>query len=231
MKTLGLIGGMSWESTAIYYRHLNELARERLGGLHSAKLLMWSFDFAEVAERQHAGDWAGAAALMTVAACRLERAGAEALVICTNTMHKVADEVQRAVPLPILHIADATAGAIRLTACRRPALLATRFTMEQDFYKRRLHERHGIEAAVPDERGRDLIHRVIYDELCRGIATPQSKAAYLEVIDRLRRDAGIDGVILGCTEITMLIGPEDLDLPVFDTTRIHCESAMNFALS
>jgi aspartate racemase len=228
MRTLGLIGGMSWESTAIYYRHLNELARERLGGLHSARLLLWSFDFAAVAERQHAGDWAGAAELLVDAARRLERGGAEALVLCTNTMHKLADEVQAAVPVPLLHIADATAAAVRGAGCRRPALLATRFTMEQGFYRERLRDRHGLETVVPDEAGRAAVHGIIYEELCRGVVRPESKAAYLDEIAKLRR-AGADGVILGCTEITMLIGQADLNLPVFDTTRLHAEAAIDFA--
>lgn len=230
MKTLGLIGGMSWESTAIYYRHLNEIARDRLGGLHSAKLLLWSFDFAEVAARQHAGDWDGASAMMTEAARRLEDGGAEALVICTNTMHKLAEAVEASVGIPLVHIADATAVRLKAAGVRRPALLATRFTMEEDFYTGRLRDRHGIDAIVPDERGRDLIHRIIYEELCRGVTSPASKAAYLDEIERLRR-AGADGVILGCTEITMLIGAEDTDLPVLDTTRIHAEAAMEFALA
>ncbi len=231
MRTLGLIGGMSWESTAIYYRHLNEIARDRLGGLHSARLLLSSFDFAEVAECQHRGDWAGAAVLMIDAATRLSLAGAEALVICTNTMHKLADDVQSAVPsLPVLHIADATAEAVKRRGCRRPALLATRFTMEQDFYKGRLRGRHGIEALVPDAAGRETVHRIIYEELCRGVVRPESKAAYLDLIAKLKA-AGADGVILGCTEITMLIGEDDVDLPVFDTTRIHAERAMDFALA
>jgi aspartate racemase len=229
MRTLGLIGGMSWESTAIYYRHLNELARERLGGLHSARLLLWSFDFADVAERQHAGDWAGAAGLLVDAARRLERGGAEALVLCTNTMHKLAGEVQAAVPVPLLHIADATAAAVQATGCRRPALLATRFTMEQGFYRDRLRDRHGLETVVPDEAGRAVVHGVIYEELCRGVVRPGSKAAYLDEIAKLRRMMGADGVILGCTEITMLIGQADLDLPVFDTTRLHAEAAIDFA--
>jgi aspartate racemase len=228
MRTLGLIGGMSWESTAIYYRHLNELARERLGGLHSARLLLWSFDFADVAERQHAGDWAGAADLLVDAARRLERGGAEALVLCTNTMHKLADEVQAAMPIPLLHIADATAAAVQGTGCRRPALLATRFTMEQGFYRERLRDRHGLETVVPDEAGRAVVHGIIYEELCRGVVRPESKAAYLDEIGKLRRQ-GADGVILGCTEITMLIGQADLDLPVFDTTRLHAEAAIDFA--
>jgi aspartate racemase len=230
VKTLCLIGGMSWESTAIYYRHLNELARERLGGLHSARLLLWSFDFAEVAERQHAADWDGAARLLVDAARRLERGGAEALLICTNTMHRMAGDVEKAVRIPLLHIADATARAVKASTSRRPALLATRFTMEQEFYKGRLRDRHGIEVIVPDETGREVVHRIIYEELCRGEVKEQSKAAYLELVDRLRA-AGADGVVLGCTEITMLISQSDLDIPVFDTTRIHAETAMDFALS
>ncbi|PSC03030.1 aspartate/glutamate racemase [Alsobacter soli] len=230
MRILGLIGGMSWESTALYYRHLNEIARDRLGGLHSAKVLLWSFDFAEIAECQSQGDWDGATALMIDAARRLQAGGAEALVICTNTMHKMAEELERASGLPVLHIADATAQAIRRTACARPLLLATRFTMEQAFYRERLRQRHGIDCVIPDEADRALVHRIIYEELCRGVVSPDSKAAYLDVIDRLRRSEGVDGVILGCTEITMLIGAGDVDFPVFDTTRLHAESAMAFAI-
>ena len=229
MRMLGLIGGMSWESTAIYYRYLNEIARERLGGLHSARLLLWSFDFAQVAEKQHDGDWDGAAALLVHAARSLESAGAEAMVICTNTMHRVAAELEAEVSVPLIHIADATAASIKEAGLRRPALLATRFTMEQDFYKGRLRESHGVDALVPDRDGRDLVHRVIYDELCRGVVREESKQAYLSEIERLRA-RGADSVILGCTEIGMLIGQEDLDLPVFDTTRIHAEAAMDFAL-
>ena len=230
MKTLGLIGGMSWESTAIYYRHLNEMVRERLGGLHSARLLLWSFDFDEVAQRQHAGDWEGAGALMADAARRLKAGGAEGLVICTNTMHKLADAAQEAAGLPLIHIADATAAAIRAAGVKRPLLLATRYTMEQDFYKGRLAQRHGIEPLVPNEPGRAMIHRVIYEELCRGIVSPVSKDAYLALIAQLQSEEDIDGVILGCTEITMLIGEGDLALPVFDTTRIHAQAAVDFAL-
>ena len=230
MKTLGLIGGMSWESTAIYYRHLNEIVRERLGGLHSAKLLLWSFDFADIAAKQNAGDWDGAAVLLADAARKLEAAGAEGLVICTNTMHRMADEVQAAVSIPLIHIADATAIAVKRAGVARPALLATRFTMEQDFYKGRLAERHGLQPVVPDTAGRDMVHRVIYDELCQGIVSETSKTAYIAEVDRLRRDNGIDGVIMGCTEITMLIGADDFDIPVFDTTRIHAEAAIEFAL-
>ncbi|RWB72064.1 MAG: aspartate/glutamate racemase family protein [Mesorhizobium sp.] len=231
MKTLGLIGGMSWESTAIYYRLLNGIVRERLGGLHSAKLLLWSFDFAEIAERQHAGDWDGAGALLVEAARRLEAGGAEGLVICTNTMHKLADAVQAATSIPLIHIADATGHAVVAASVKRPALLATRFTMEQDFYKGRLTDKYGLEPVVPDQAGREIVHKVIYDELCQGIIRPDSKSAYLDEVGRLRRTDQVDSVIMGCTEITMLIGQGDFDIPVFDTTRIHAEAAVDFALS
>jgi amino-acid racemase len=230
MKTLGLIGGMSWESTAIYYRLLNEVVRERLGGLHSARLLLWSFDFAEIAERQHAGDWQGAGILLIDAARKLEAGGAEGLLICTNTMHRLADAVQGAVSIPLIHIADATAVTVGQAGVNRPALLATRFTMEQDFYKGRLIEKYGLQPVVPDQAGRDMVHRVIYDELCQGIVTEASKAAYIDEVARMRRDEKIDSVIMGCTEITMLIGQQDFDIPVFDTTRIHAEAAVEFAL-
>ena len=231
MKTLGLLGGMSWESTAIYYRLLNEIVRERLGGLHSAKLLLWSFDFAQIAERQHTGDWEGASALLVEAARGLEAAGAQGLVICTNTMHKLAGEVQAAVSIPLIHIADATARAVVEAGVRRPALLATRFTMEQDFYKGRLADKYGLQPVVPDQAGRDMVHKVIYDELCQGIVKDNSKAAYIAEVGRMRRDEKVDGVIMGCTEITMLIGQGDFEIPVFDTTRIHAEAAIDFALS
>ncbi|MDG4898075.1 aspartate/glutamate racemase family protein [Mesorhizobium sp. WSM4976] len=231
MKTLGLIGGMSWESTAIYYRLLNEIVRERLGGLHSAKLLLWSFDFAEIAERQHAGDWDGAGSLLVDAARRLEAGGAEGLVICTNTMHKLADAVQAAVSIPLIHIADATGRAVVKAGVKRPALLATRFTMEQDFYRGRLVDKHGLEPVVPNQAGREMVHKVIYDELCQGIVRPESKSAYLDEVGRMRRADRVDSVIMGCTEITMLIGQGDFDIPVFDTTRIHAEAAVEFALS
>ncbi|ESZ34175.1 MULTISPECIES: aspartate/glutamate racemase family protein [unclassified Mesorhizobium] len=230
MKTLGLIGGMSWESTAIYYRLLNEIVRERLSGLHSAKLLLYSFDFAEIAGRQHHGDWDSAGVLLADAARKLEAGGAEGLLICTNTMHKLADRVQAAVSIPLIHIADATAVAVKGAGVKRPALLATRFTMEQDFYKGRLTEKYGLQPVVPDQAGRDMVHQVIYDELCRGIVSAASKAAYIDEVARLRRDEKIDGVIMGCTEITMLIGERDFDIPVFDTTRIHAEAAVAFML-
>lgn len=231
MKTLGLIGGMSWESTAIYYRLLNEIVREQLGGLHSAKLLLWSFDFAEIAERQHAGDWEGAGVLLVEAARKLEAGGAEGLVICTNTMHKLAEAMQAAISIPLIHIADATGQAVVAAGVKRPALLATRFTMEQDFYKGRLTDKYGLEPVVPDQAGRDMVHKVIYDELCLGIVKGESKSAYLDEVGRMRRNDRVDGVIMGCTEITMLIGQGDFDIPVFDTTRIHAEAAIDFALS
>ena len=230
MKTIGLLGGMSWESTAIYYRLLNEIVRDRLGGLHSAQLLLHSFDFAEIAERQHEGDWKGAAALLVEAARKLEMAGAEGLIICTNTMHKLADEVQAAISIPIVHIADATGEAVKKAGVKRPALLATRFTMEQDFYKGRRAERYGLEPVVPDEAGREIVHKIIYDELCQGLVIEASKEAYIAEIKRMWLNDNIDGVIMGCTEITMLIGQRDFDMPVFDTTRIHAEAAVAFML-
>jgi aspartate racemase len=209
---------------------LNEIVRERLGGLHSAKLLLHSFDFAEIAERQHHGDWDGAGALLADAARKLEAGGAEGLLICTNTMHKLADQVQAAVSIPLVHIADATAVAVKGAGVGRPALLATRFTMEQDFYKGRLADKYGLSPVVPDAAGRGMVHRVIYDELCQGIVTDASKTAYIEEAERLRREEAADSIIMGCTEITMLIGERDFDIPVFDTTRIHAEAAVEFML-
>jgi aspartate racemase len=229
MKTIGLIGGMSWESTAVYYRLLNEIARERLGGLHSAQLLMWSFDFAEIEALQAAGDWKGATERMVGAAQALDRGGADCVVICTNTMHKMADAVSGSVSIPLIHIADGTGAAIRQTECRRPILLATRYTMEQDFYRKRLEDVHNVKAVVPDEAGRDLVHRVIYEELCRGIVLPASKAAYVDLVNRMQRTEGADGVILGCTEITLLLSPDDFTIPVFDTTLLHARAAFEFA--
>jgi aspartate racemase len=228
VKTIGLIGGLSWESTAIYYRLLNEAVRRRFGGLHSAKLLLWSFDFAEIETLQASGDWRAATALMADAARRLERAGADCLVICSNTMHRMAPEVEAAVALPLIHIADATAAAVKASASRRPLLLATRYTMEQPFYKARLAQRHGVEAMVPDDADRETVHRIIYEELCQGLVRPESKAAYLEVVAR-GRAKGADGVIFGCTEVGMIIADGDFDIPVFDTTLLHAEAAIAFA--
>jgi aspartate racemase len=229
MKTLGLLGGMSSESTAIYYRLLNEGVNARRGGLSAAKLILWSFDFADIAARQAEGDWAGLARSLADAACALERAGADAVMICANTMHKMADEVQAAIGVPLLHIADATGEAILATPSRRPALLATRYTMEQDFISGRLFDRFGVDAVIPDEADRIELHRIIYDELCLGMVKPESKAAVLAMIERLRAQ-GADGVILGCTELGMVLTQDEMDLPVFDTALIHVRAAVDFAL-
>ncbi len=229
MKTLGLIGGMSWESTTTYYRLINEATKARLGGLHSAPLLLYSFDFAPVAELQAAGKWAKLETGMIHAARRLEGAGADGIVICTNTMHKLYDAVQAAIDIPVLHIVDATAAAMQAQRCKQPILLATRYTMEQAFYKGRFADKFGIDARVPDEPGRTAVHTIIYDELCRGIVTPAAKATYLHEIEILAK-RGADSVILGCTEVGMLIGAGDTALPVFDTTEIHARSAVDFAL-
>ena len=229
MKTLGLIGGLSWESTAIYYRLINEATKARLGGLHSAPMLLWSFDFAPVAEHQMAGAWGDLETAMVDAARRLTNAGAEALLICSNTMHKLHEAVQASVTVPVLHIADATAAAILKKGCRNPILLATRFTMEQQFYTGRLRDMHGIRTVLPDEAARTSVHTIIYNELCQGIVRPESKETYLAEIAKLsRQDA--DSVILGCTEVGMLIGQRDIDLPVFDTTEIHATAAVDYAL-
>ena len=229
MKTIGLVGGMSWESTAIYYRYLNELARARLGGLHSAQLLMWSFDFAEIEALQTSGDWKTAIVKMIDAARRLERGGAQCIVICTNTMHKMADDVQQAIEIPLIHIADATAIAIKKSSASKVGLLATRYTMEQEFYKGRLVEKHGLQVLVPEESERTVIHDIIYRELCQGVIRPESKQQYLEVIAHLR-ERGAESVILGCTEIGLLIKSDDLDMPLFDSTLIHAEAAIDFAM-
>lgn len=230
MKTIGLIGGMSWESTVVYYQLLNRMARERLGGLHSAKLLMWSFDFAEIEALQASGDWDGATAAMVEAAQSVERGGAECIVICTNTMHKMAGDVSNAVGIPLIHIADATAAEIKSRGAQRPLLLATRYTMEQDFYKGRLAQQHGIEATVPDYAGRTTVHDIIYDELCQGIVSETSKARYLDVVGSATR-AGADSVIFGCTEVGLLVSQSDFEVPVFDTTALHAKAALDFALA
>lgn len=230
MKTIGLIGGMSWESTAVYYRLLNEIVRARLGGLHSAELLLWSFDFHEVEACQAAERWDEATALMVEAAGRLERGGAELLLICTNTMHKMAADVQAAVSIPLLHIADATAVPIRRRGLKQVGLLATAYTMEQDFYRGRLAAEHGLEVLVPDAAGRRIVHDIIYDELCRGVVRPQSKARYQEVAAELVA-RGAEAIVLGCTEVGLLIGEDDVPAPVFDSTRLHAEAAVEMALA
>ena len=228
-RLIGLIGGMSWESSAEYYRLINQGVRARLGGVRSARVVMWSFDFGEIEALQHAGDWAGAAALLVDAARRLERAGAETVLICTNTMHRMAGEVQAAIGVPLLHIADPTAERIVASGVRRVGLLGTAFTMEQDFYKGRLAARHGLEVLVPGDADRTEVHRVIYEELVQGRVLASSREVYRGVIARLVM-RGAEAVILGCTEIMLLVGPEDSTVPLFDTTAIHAEAAVAFAL-
>ncbi|QEL26095.1 aspartate/glutamate racemase family protein [Bosea sp. F3-2] len=227
MATIGLIGGMSWESTAVYYRLLNEGVRARAGGLHSADVLLHSLDFADIAEMQAQGDWAAAGAALADSARRLERAGASCLVLCTNTMHKVADQIIGATKLPFLHLADVTARAIRAAGARRPLLLATRFTMEQSFYRDRLRA-FGVEALVPQPQERDEVHRIIYEELCRGRVEPVSRERYRAIVERAVREEGADGVILGCTEIMLLVSQADFPVPVFDTTALHVAAALDF---
>lgn len=229
MKTLGLIGGMSWESTIPYYRILNERVRQRLGGLHSAKVLLHSVDFAGIEALQRADDWDAAGAILAEVARGLRAAGADALVICTNTMHLVAPAIEAAVDVPLLHIADATAARIRAAGLSRVALLGTRFTMERDFYRRRI-EAAGIQVIVPEAAQRERVHRVIYDELCLGRILDASRDAYRTLIDDLVA-RGAQGVILGCTEIGLLVGEGDASVPLFDTTRIHAEAAADWSLA
>ncbi|MFT3822066.1 MAG: aspartate/glutamate racemase family protein [Rubrivivax sp.] len=229
MKTIGLIGGMSWESTIPYYRQINETIRNRLGGLHSAKVILFSVDFHDIEQLQHAGEWDEAGEVLAHAAAALERAGAQGLVICTNTMHKVAGQVQAAAAIPLLHIADPTAAAIKAAGLNTVGLLGTRFTMEQDFYRFRLERDHGLNVLIPEERDRALVHKVIYDELCLGVVREESRRAYVDVIDRLA-SKGAQAVILGCTEISLLIRPEDARIPLFDTTAIHATAAADWAL-
>ena len=230
MKTLGLIGGMSWQSTAHYYARINQLVAERLGGLHSAQLLLYSVDFDELQQLQHAGDWAGAARLLVDAARRLERGGADALVICANTMHLVAPGIESAVTLPLIHVADATAKAVKGRGFRTVALLGTRFTMEKDFYRQRLERQHGLRVMLPDAAEREVIHRIIFQELCKGEVRPESHQAFFGVIGRLAA-AGAEGAILGCTEFTLFGGQPDAGIPLFDTTEIHARAAVDWALS
>jgi aspartate racemase len=229
MQTIGLIGGMSWESTLPYYRLLNETVRDQLGGLHSARLVLYSVDFHDIERLQHAGDWVGAGARMADAARALQSAGADFIVLCTNTMHKVAPAIEAAVAIPLLHIADATAVAIKSDGLQRVGLLGTRFTMEQAFYRERL-ERRGIDVLVPGEADREIVHRIIYDELCLGQIREDSRAQYRRIIAGLVDD-GAQAVILGCTEIALLVGSADAPVPLFDTTRIHALAAVERALA
>ena len=229
MKTIGLIGGMSWESSLEYYRIINETVRERMGGHHSCDCLMYSVDFGIIEKLQHEGRWDELTRIMVEAALRLEQGGAEFIVICTNTMHRMATDIEFACRIPLLHIADATAEKILAQGLKKVALLGTRFTMEQDFYKVRIREKHGIEVLVPSPRDMETVHRVIYDELVMGNIRIESKNSYLEIIKRLA-DNGAEGVILGCTEIPLLVRQEDCAVPVFDTTRIHAEAAVDRAI-
>lgn len=229
MHTIGLIGGMSWESTIPYYRIINETIKAELGGLHSAKIVLFSVDFHEIEVLQRAGDWDRAGQLLANAAKALQAAGADLLVLCTNTMHKVADQITAAVTIPLLHIADATGVVIRDAGLQTVGLIGTRFTMEQPFYAERLREQFGLRVLTPDADDRALVHRVIYEELCLGRIELASQRAYREVIKRLI-DAGAEAVILGCTEISLLVGPADASVPVFDTTAIHARAAALFAL-
>ena len=229
MKTIGLIGGMSWESTVTYYQILNKTVKQRLGGLHSAKILLYSVDFAQIEAFQANGQWEESAEVLAQAAENLEKAGADFLVICTNTMHRVAPQVQRRVSVPLLHIAEATAEALKEAGISRVGLLGTRYTMTQDFYKAKLQER-GIDVVIPEEAGVELVNRVIYEELCLGIVKEDSRRQFSAIIDGLK-DRGAQGVILGCTEIGLLISQGDSSLPVFDTTYIHAEKAAMYALA
>lgn len=230
MKTIGLIGGMSWESTVPYYRQINETVKAELGGLHSARVVLYSLDFHEVERLQHAGDWDAAGALLADAARALQAAGAEVLVLCTNTMHKVAPAIEAAVRLPLLHIADPTAEAVRAAGVSRVGLLGTRFTMEQPFYRDRLQDRFGLEVLVPPESDRESVHRIIYDELCVGRIVDASRADYRRVMADLV-DRGAQAIILGCTEISLLVGEHDATVPLFDTTALHARAAALWSLA
>jgi len=228
-KVIGVIGGLSWESSAEYYRILNEAVRARLGGLHSARVLMWSFDFAEIEALQASGRWDEATALMIDAAQRLERGGADFVLIASNTMHRMAADVQAAIGVPLMHIADPTAERIKAAGVSRVGLLGTAFTMEQDFYKGRLASEHGLEVLVPDAADRADVHRIIYDELVQGRVEPSSRAIYRAVMARLV-ERGAQAIILGCTEIMLLVGAEDSSVPLYDTTTLHAEAAVEQAL-
>ncbi len=229
MKTIGMIGGMSWESSLEYYRIVNETVKLRLGGLHSAQCLLYSVDFAEIERLQHAARWDEAGQVMAEAAQRLERGGADFIVLCTNTMHKLAPAIEAAVRIPMLHIADPTAEAIRAAGITRIGLLGTAFTMEQDFYRGRLSEKFGLDVLIPEADERAIVHRVIYEELVLGIVKDESRAAYRRIIDHLV-ERGAQGIILGCTEIMLLIAPDDCPVPSFDTTTLHAVAAAEMAI-
>lgn len=230
MKTIGLIGGMSWESTVPYYRLINETIKERLGGLHSAKIILYSVDFHEVEQLQRAGDWETAGMLLANAARSLEAAGADFLVLCTNTMHKVAPSIEAAVAIPLFHIADPTATEVKRAGHATVGLLGTRFTMEEPFYRDRLREHHGLHVIIPNAQERDSIHRIIYDELCLGLVLPESRSEFQRVIAGLASQ-GAEAIILGCTEISLLVSQQDTKFPLFDTTAIHARAAAKAALA
>ncbi|MGJ0479841.1 aspartate/glutamate racemase family protein [Pantoea agglomerans] len=230
MKVIGLLGGMSWESTALYYRILNQQVKQRLGGLHSAELVLYSVDFQRIEQLQAAGEWQQAGEILADAARNLERAGAQFIVLCTNTMHKVAAQISAATEIPLLHIADATGRRIQQAGVQKVGLLATRFTMEQDFYRGRLQQQFGLEVITPDEADRLFVHEVIYDELCLGEINPASRLRYREIMQTLVAQ-GAEAIILGCTEIILLVDATDACVPLFDTTLIHAEEAVIQALS
>ena len=230
MKRIGLLGGMSWESSAEYYRLINQAARDRLGGLHSADCLLRSVDFTEIEELQRASEWRRAGERLAREAAALQTAGAELLVLCTNTMHKVADAIIAAIDIPFVHIADTSAHAVQTQGLSTVGLLATAYTMEQDFYTGRLRDEHGLSVLVPDPPDRRLVHDVIYDELCQGVVNDRSRAEYRRIMRDLA-DRGAEGILLGCTEIDLLVGAADSIVPVFDTTRLHAERAVELALS
>jgi len=230
MKTIGLLGGMSWESTATYYREINEGIKANLGGLHSAKIALFSVDFEEIEKLQHANDWAATAEVLADAGKKVEQAGADFLLICTNTMHKVASDIEAAISIPLLHLADATGQRLSEAGVDRVGLLGTRFTMEQDFYKQRLTDKFGIEVLVPEPDEIEIVHRVIYEELCLGQIKDDSRAQYIDIIHNLSQ-RGAQAAILGCTEIALLVQQQHTEVPLFDTTSIHCEEAVKQALA
>lgn len=230
MKTVGLLGGMSWESTVPYYRIINQRVGEALGGLHSARMILYSVEFQEIEEHQHAGRWKEAGEILVAAGRAVEQAGAHFLVLCTNTMHKVAPQIEAAIGVPLLHIADATARRVKATGIGRVGLLGTRFTMEEDFSRGRLEGEHGLEVLTPRPEQRQAVHRVIYDELCHGVVRDDSRRMYQEIVGDLVA-AGAAGVILGCTEIGLLLRPQDADVPLFDTASIHAEEAARYCLA
>lgn len=230
MKTIGMIGGLSWESTANYYRDINRGVKAKLGGLHSARIVLNSVDFAEIEVLQHKGQWQEAGDILAQSASSVEKGGADFLILCTNTMHKVSDQIQSAIDIPFLHIADATAQVLVKQDVKKVGLLGTRFTMEDTFYKGRLESDYQIKVETPDAPDRDLIHRVIYEELCQGVVSDTSRRAFLKVIDKFASQ-GVQGVILGCTEIAMLVSSRDTDVPLYDTARIHTDAAVAMALA